>query len=71
MEVLYLEENIVHPGRYDLSLGTITEGASEDSYIGDIYDDMAEAVLSHGGEVMILEKADMPTERDIAAVYRY
>lgn len=69
--VLYLEENKVHPGRYDLSLGTITEGASENDYIGDIYDDMAEAVLSQGGEVLILERADMPTERDLAAVYRY
>jgi len=71
VEVLYLEENSVHPGRYDLGLGTITEGASADSYSGDIYDEMAEAVLSQGGEVLILENADMPTARDIAAVYRY
>jgi hypothetical protein len=71
VEVLYLEEYIVHPGSYDLSLGTITEGVSQDSYIGDIYDEIAEAVLSQGGEVLILEKANMPTESDIAAVYRY
>lgn len=71
VEVLYLEENKVHPGKYDLDLGTIKEGASEDFYIGDIYDDMVESVLSRGGEVVILEREDMPTERDMAAVYRY
>ncbi|HEY5556685.1 hypothetical protein [Acetobacterium sp.] len=71
VEVLYLEENKVHPGRYEPSHGTITEGVAEDFYVGDIYDDMAEAVLSRGGEVVILESEDMPTESDLAAVYRY
>ncbi len=71
VEVLYLEEDIVHPGNYDLALGTITEGVSQDSYIGDIYDEIAEAVLSQGGEVLIFKKANMPTKSDIAAVYRY
>ncbi|MDO9494016.1 hypothetical protein [Acetobacterium sp.] len=71
VEVLYIEENTVRPGSYDLSLGTITEGVSPDSYIGDIYDEMAEAVLSQGGELLIIKKADMPTESDIAAVYRF
>jgi len=28
-------------------------------------------VLSRGGEVLILSKDEMPTERDLAAVYRY
>ncbi len=69
--VLYLEENMVHPGRYDLNLGTITEESPQNSYSGDIYDEMAKAVLSQGGELLILAKKDMPTESDIAAVYRY
>ncbi|MGV8905530.1 MAG: hypothetical protein ACOH15_02890 [Acetobacterium sp.] len=69
--VLYLEEHKIHPGKYDFSLGTIKEGPSGDSYVGDIYDDMAEAALSRGGDVLILEKEDMPTESDLAAVYRY
>ncbi|MBC3796345.1 hypothetical protein [Acetobacterium tundrae] len=68
---LYLEEDKVHPGRFDSNHGTIIEGKSADHYIGDIYDDMAEAVLSRGGEVVIMEKGEMPTERDIAAVYRF
>jgi len=71
VEVLYLEDHKVHPGKYDLSFGTITEGASVDFYIGDIYDDMAEAALSRGADVVILEREDMPTESDLAAVYRY
>ena len=68
---LYLEENKVHPGQFDPTLGGITQGALENPKVGDVYDDMAEVVLSRGGEVLILEKEDMPTESDIAAVYRY
>lgn len=68
---LYLEENKVHPGQFDPILGIVTQGDLEDPKIGDVYDNMAEVVLSRGGNVLILEKEDMPTERDIAAVYRY
>jgi len=68
---LYLEESKVHPGLFDASLGTIVQGKIADPRVGDVYDDMAEVVLSRGGEVLILEKEHMPTERDIAAVYRY
>jgi len=68
---LYLEENKVHPGQYDPNQGSITEGNLEDPDIGDVYDSMAEAVLSRGGQVLILEKEDMPTESDIAGIYRY
>ena len=68
---LYLEENTVHPGRFDPQLGTVVQGEIADPRVGDVYDDMAEVVLSRGGEVLILEKDEMPTERDLAAVYRY
>ncbi len=68
---LFLEENTVHPGCFDAQLGTIGQGKIEDPRVGDVYDDMAEVVLSRGGEVLILEKEDMPSERDLAAVYRY
>lgn len=68
---LYLEENTVHPGVFDANLGTILPGQMADPRVGDVYDDMAEVVLSRGGEVLILEKEDMPTSSDLAAVYRY
>lgn len=68
---LYLEENKVHPGLFDPQLGTIVQGKIADPRVGDVYDDMAEVVLSRGGEVLILDNEDMPTESDIAAVYRY
>ncbi|UYO62530.1 hypothetical protein LNN31_17375 [Acetobacterium wieringae] len=68
---LYLEENTVHPGRFDPQLGTVVQGEIADPRVGDVYDDMAEVVLSRGGEVLILGKDEMPTERDLAAVYRY
>lgn len=68
---LYLDGGKIHPGRFDPKMGTIVEGELLSPYVGDIYDDMAEAVLNLGGEVIILESEDMPTERDIAAIYRY
>lgn len=68
---LYLEENTVHPGRFDPQLGTVVQGEIADPRVGDVYDDMAEVVLSRGGEVLILGKDEMPTERELAAVYRY
>lgn len=68
---LYLDGSKVHPGRFDPKIGTIVEDELLSPYTGDIYDDMAETVLSLGGEVIILEESDMPTERDIAAIYRY
>lgn len=68
---LYLEENTVHPGIFDSNLGTIIQGQIENPRVGDVYDDMAEVVLSRGGKVLILAKEDMPTASDIAAVYRY
>jgi len=68
---LYLEENMVHPGIFDSNLGTIIQGQIENPRVGDVYDDMAEVVLSRGGKVLILAKEDMPTASDIAAVYRY
>lgn len=68
---LYLEENTVHPGRFDPQLGTVVQGEIADPRVGDVYDDMAEVVLSRGGEVLILSKDEMPTERELAAVYRY
>jgi hypothetical protein len=68
---LYLEENTVHPGLFDPNQGTIVQGKIENPRVGDVYDDMAEVVLSRGGEVLILEKEEMPTQSDLAAVYRY
>jgi hypothetical protein len=68
---LYLEENKVHPGQFDPVLGTVVQGNFEDPAVGDVYDDMAEIALNRGSEVLILERDEMPTERDIAAVYRY
>ena len=68
---LYLEENAVHPGLFDPNQGTIIQGEIENPRVGDVYDDMAEVVLSRGGEVLILEKDEMPTQSDLAALYRY
>ncbi|WKY44211.1 hypothetical protein Q5O14_16540 [Eubacteriaceae bacterium ES2] len=68
---LFLNGSSVHPGKFDPVLGSVQEDDLLSPYIGDVYDAMAEAVLSRGGDVMILERVDMPTGSDIAAIYRY
>jgi hypothetical protein len=45
--------------------------AGEAVAAGDIYDDLAEAVLRNGGEVIIVPVERMPTTTGIAAIYRY
>lgn len=64
------------PGRLDASQGTIAYEApprevSTEASGSDVLDDLAEAVLSTGGEVMVLEAARMPSTTGAAAVFRY
>jgi len=38
---------------------------------GDMLDDLAEAVLRNGGDVIIVPPARMPSTTGLAAIYRY
>ena len=42
-----------------------------DTAAPDVADSIAQAVLKHGGEVIVLPQEQMPTASSIAAIYRY
>jgi len=45
--------------------------AATDPGVFDVLDDLAEAALRSGGEVIVLEAARMPSRTGAAAVFRY
>lgn len=67
------------PGSYDPENGTVTfddaPDVSDDKWFDtaapDVADSIAQAVLKHGGEVIVLPQEQMPTASSIAAIYRY
>lgn len=64
-------------GSIDATLGRITRaddaptGGAADLGLSDVLDDLAEATLLTGGEVIVLEAARMPSRSGAAAVFRY
>ncbi len=71
IETLLLESDKIVPGRLNKETGQIEEGELIDPEIGDLLNDIAETTLKFGGEVVILPKERMPTDRGAAAIYRY
>lgn len=65
------------PGSVDAVQGTITpvahaqDNGAADPGASDVLDDLAEAALSTGGEVIVLEPARMPSKTGAAAVFRH
>jgi hypothetical protein len=39
--------------------------------VDDLLDDMGELVMKFGGEVIVIPAAKMPSEKGLAAIYRY
>lgn len=56
------------PGRVDLESGALELGGSA---VDDVLDDIAELVLKHGGQVVVVPTEQMPTRTGLAAIYRY
>jgi hypothetical protein len=71
VDVLLLEADRKLAGAMDPASGVWSIGNADDEAAGDIYDDLAEAVLRNGGEVIIVPSERMPTATGIAAIYRY
>jgi hypothetical protein len=71
VDVLLLEADRKLAGAMDPASGVLSIGNADDEAAGDIYDDLAEAVLRNGGEVIIVPSERMPTATGIAAIYRY
>jgi hypothetical protein len=72
VDVMLLEGDRRLAGSMDPASGVFAMAdAGEAVAAGDIYDDLAEAVLRNGGEVIIVPVERMPTTTGIAAIYRY
>jgi hypothetical protein len=64
------------PGNVDATLGTVTYASAPcdtetDPGASDVLDDLAEATLRTGAEVIVLEGARMPSRTGAAATFRY
>jgi hypothetical protein len=59
------------PGRMDAATGRIDLAAEVDAETDDLLDDVGEAVLRSGGDVVVVPAARMPTESGLAAIFRY
>ena len=71
VESILIEEDKIVPGRIDNSTGKIKSGDIDNPNFDDVLDDLAELVLSSGGDVFVLTKDNMPSSTGIAAIYRY
>lgn len=68
---LLVEADRVRPGRIDAKTGSISDAPIDDPEVGDVLDDVAEAVLSAGGDVVVVPKERMPSPTGLAAILRY
>jgi hypothetical protein len=68
---LLVDADRVVPGRIDSSTGRVSHGSMDDPDVGDVLDDLAEAVLRTGGNVVIVPKQRMPSTSGLAAILRY
>lgn len=71
VESLLVEAERKIPGRIDSAAGAITLGRLEDTQVDDLLDDLAELVLSKGGQVVVVPAVDMPTATGVAATFRF
>jgi hypothetical protein len=68
---LLIEADREIPGRFDPATGKISLDRLADPEVGDILDDLAEAVLRSGGEVVVVPAQRMPTASGLAATFRH
>ncbi len=58
-------------GKLNKEDGTIIEGKIKDPMYDDVLDDLAEVIHQQGGKVIVLDEEEMPTDKGIAAIFRY
>ena len=68
---LLLEAGRVRSGRLDPATGAIVDLMLDDPTVGDMLDDLAEAVLRTGGDVVVVPTERMPSDTGLAASFRY
>lgn len=68
--VLLVEADRVIPGKFDPTTGEVHPRPLSDPEVDDLIDDLAEAVLRTGGEVVVVPAGRMPTDTGLAATFR-
>jgi hypothetical protein len=68
---LLVEAGRIRPGRIDAATGAIVDLPLGDPTVGDMLDDLAEAVLRTRGEVVVVPTERMPSDTGLAASFRY
>ncbi|HEY8505869.1 MAG TPA: hypothetical protein VIL46_14895 [Gemmataceae bacterium] len=68
--VLLIDADRVIPGRFDPTTGEVRPDRLADPEVDDLIDDLAEAVLRTGGEVVVVPAERMPTDTGLAATFR-
>lgn len=68
---LLIEADREIPGRLDAVTGRIAQDRLADPEVDDMLDDLAEAVLRTGGEVVVVPAERMPTTSGLAATFRH
>jgi hypothetical protein len=68
---LLVEADRVISGIVDRSSGSVRPADPAHWYVDDMLDDLAELVLTKGGEVVVVPGERMPTTSGLAAIYRF
>jgi hypothetical protein len=71
VRTLLVEAERVVPGRFDPATGEVRLDRLADPGVDDVLDDLAEAVLRTGGEVVVVPAERMPTDTALAATFRH
>jgi hypothetical protein len=72
VDVLLLEAERTVQGSMDPGTGVLQIADTvEAPGAGDVLDDVGEAVLRNGGEVIVVPRERMPASTGLAAIYRY
>ena len=69
--MLLIEADRVIPGRFDPATGEVRPDRLAHPDVDDLIDDLAEAVLRTGGEVVVVPAGRMPTDTGLAATFRH
>lgn len=68
---LLVEADRVVPGRLDSASGRVWSADLSDPRVDDLLDDLGELVTKMGGQSLVIPAERMPTDKGLAAIYRY
>ena len=68
---LLIEQDREIPGRLMLDTGIVLFADINNPHVNDLLDDFADIVNHSSGKVVVLPASKMPTEKGVAAIYRY